>query len=171
MPEVEHRRQVAAHDEVAERPERCRVDDGVLDRAGGRSGGEESVGVYPAAYRTADEAVDELLVAAEVGVLGDPIDGYPGDVDAQADAVAVVDRAASFDDAIPLPRREQAVERAVALMPGEQLLDGNRDRVTATEGVQTDSAGTAVSSVRTSRSRSATSSLDTTPRLLTRPSA
>ena len=39
------------------------------------------------------------------------------------------------------------------------------------ERAQTDSAGTAVSSVRTSSSRSATSPLDTTSRLLTRPSA
>jgi hypothetical protein len=71
------------------------------------------------ADRPTDHAVDELLVALEAAVLGHPVDSHRPNGDAQADPVAVVDRPVPLDDAVTLPGWQQAIERAVTLVPGE----------------------------------------------------
>jgi hypothetical protein len=68
--------------------------------------------------RTADHAINELLVAGEAGVLGNPLDRQSGP-QAKADPVAVVDRPVPLDDAVARPRRKQAIEGADAFVPGE----------------------------------------------------
>ena len=79
MPKGEHRRQIATHDECSER---CFVLDGVLDHAARRAVGAKAMGVHPASHRSADHAVDELLVTDESGVLGDPVDRHGTDTEA-----------------------------------------------------------------------------------------
>ena len=96
--------------------------DPVGELAARRSGRLEQVAVVPRAAGAFELPVLERLAGPVTLVLQRPARAERADAHAQRDAVAVADRPRALDRLDPFLRREQPIQRARALVPGEGAL-------------------------------------------------